>query len=383
LDNYNNLIVLTSEFPPGPGGIGNHAYHLVDSLSKMSFNVNILITQKCDEDLSIPKSKIESKFSQIWLKKKGSLISNYVRIFNIFYAFMKLNPCAIICSGRTPLILGGIFKLLFKKKLFFLIVHGKEINPSNKVLHQIIKLLINKYDKIVSVSNYTAKKLVTNFQKRSIVINNGIDPLFIKYSDSIRLKKNIERGFDGKLSLITVGRISDRKGQTNVIKAIKEIKKSYPHVHYHMVGLLDEKSKIKEEIENNHVKNCCTIHGYLEQKEMMNLIKKSHIFLMLSDHTPDGDFEGFGIAIIEANAYGIPAIGSKNSGIEDAIVDGVTGLLIESSNTSELLASIKKIDFEYNKFSARAKDHSKNLSWNKVIHRYLDAFDLINEQKIG
>ena len=104
---------------------------------------------------------------------------------------------------------------------------------------------------------------------------------------------------------------------------------------------------------------------------------------MLSDHTPDGDFEGFGIAIIEANAYGIPAIGSKNSGIEDAIVDGVTGLLIESSNTSELLESIKKIDQEYNKFSARAKDHSKNLSWNKVIHRYLDAFDLINDHKIN
>lgn len=46
--------------------------------------------------------------------------------------------------------------------------------------------------------------------------------------------------------------------------------------------------------------------------------------------------EGFGCVIIEAAAVGIPAIGSRIYGIEDAIMDGVTGLLFEAKDTDAL-----------------------------------------------
>ena len=48
--------------------------------------------------------------------------------------------------------------------------------------------------------------------------------------------------------------------------------------------------------------------------------------------TDKGEGEGFGIALLEANALGIPTIGALGSGIEDAIADGVSGKLIENAD---------------------------------------------------
>ena len=49
---------------------------------------------------------------------------------------------------------------------------------------------------------------------------------------------------NNKLSLITVGKISNRKGQLNVLKSLPRIIKKYPTVHYHMVGIPDELNKL-------------------------------------------------------------------------------------------------------------------------------------------
>ena len=65
--------------------------------------------------------------------------------------------------------------------------------------------------------------------------------------------------------------------------------------------------------------------------------------MFLSDQTEDGDFEGFGIAVIEANLLGIPAIGSKDSGISDAIVDNHTGFLVNQKDNDQIMGSIQII----------------------------------------
>ena len=60
---------------------------------------------------------------------------------------------------------------------------------------------------------------------------------------------------------------------------------------------------------------------------------------MTSSHTKDGDFEGFGISVIEAALCGIPAIVSSGEhGLSEAIQAGVTGIAIKE-NDSQLLAS--------------------------------------------
>ena len=74
---------------------------------------------------------------------------------------------------------------------------------------------------------------------------------------------------------------------------------------------------------------------------------KSEIFIMMSEMTESGDVEGFGIAIIEANSLGLPSIGTLGSGIEDAIENNFSGVLV-NNNQKEVYASVKKIIESYN-----------------------------------
>jgi phosphatidyl-myo-inositol dimannoside synthase len=66
-------------------------------------------------------------------------------------------------------------------------------------------------------------------------------------------------------------------------------------------------------------------------------------FVMTSRHTADGDFEGYGIAVVEAALCGKPAIVSANSGLAEAIVDGVTGYAVEPDNPQAVARALIRL----------------------------------------
>ena len=50
-------------------------------------------------------------------------------------------------------------------------------------------------------------------------------------------------------------------------------------------------------------------------------------------------FEGFGLTLLEASAAGLPVIGTRDCGAEDAVIEGETGLLVAQSDLEHELAS--------------------------------------------
>jgi glycosyltransferase involved in cell wall biosynthesis len=96
---------------------------------------------------------------------------------------------------------------------------------------------------------------------------------------------------------------------------------------------------------------------------------------MLSENLPNGDFEGFGIAILEANYLGLPAIGSKNSGIADAISNGYSGILVDPHNPTEIAEAIMIIMSDYSTYSKQARKHASNFLWKQKVQEYLSLLD--------
>ena len=100
------------------------------------------------------------------------------------------------------------------------------------------------------------------------------------------------------------------------------------------------------------------------------LIEEADLFVTLSSPTDTGDVEGFGIAILEANFMGKPAIGSLGCGIEDAIDDGTSGTLVEHDNTSQFVDAVKNTLEHYEKYSKGARLWSHLFSWERIIKLY-------------
>ena len=117
--------------------------------------------------------------------------------------------------------------------------------------------------------------------------------------------------------------------------------------------------------------DCITFHGNVSEEKKQQLLHKSDIFVMLSNSTAIGDVEGFGIAIIEANAFGLPAVGSIHSGIADAIRDGESGKLVPSKNMDAFVEAIQEIWGDYDRYQIQAVTWSNQFNWSIIIQKYM------------
>ena len=92
--------------------------------------------------------------------------------------------------------------------------------------------------------------------------------------------------------------------------------------------------------------------------------------MMLSNNNNNTDFEGFGISVLEGNLYGVPAIGAKESGLEDAIQNHHNGRLVNPGNLLEVMGALKNIFIDYDKYFSRSKAYAIENRWETKMNHY-------------
>ncbi len=352
-------LLISSEFPPLPGGIGNHAFLLAKFLNKNNYEVSVISDFRDEHKDRMFDQKQEFSIFRI----KRTSFTYFNRIAKS-YSLAKMNNI-IICSGKFSLWLGGLLSLFFKRKKFVAVLHGSELNAGNSLLQKLTQWSLKRFNTLIAVSNYTknyALKINPNLKIK--VINNGIEFLV---NEPLRKSSN-------SINLVTVGNLTQRKGQQNVIKVLPLLKTTYPDIHYHCIGITTEKEKFVNLAKSLKVSEHITFYGALSDNDKTNILIESTIFMMLSQ-TVKNDFEGFGIAILEANAMGIPAIGSKDSGISDAINDNYSGCLVNQEDVNDVAAAVETIMSNYSVFSENAKLWSHNFDWNRVVENYIQSIE--------
>lgn len=358
-----HIILLTSEFPPLPGGIGNHAYNLAEYFQESGYRVSVIADQR--DALEREKdfdSKLKSEVYRIPIRTSRVLM--YLKRIKITFLMAK-KADLLICSGKFPLWVGA-FLSAFVKIETIAVIHGSEVNFKNKWLNKSINVSLKRFSKIVAVSNYT-KSLVKHLELNTIkVIPNGISVLDedIDQIENLNLK--------GELKLLTVGNVTERKGQANVIKHLPELIKHFPNIHYHCVGLKTEVGKFLKLAKTLSVESYITFHGYVSRHELNAFYVASDICIMLSEETSSGDIEGFGIALLESNYFGLPTIGSRGFGIEDAIQDGKSGILVNQTNTKEIVNAINTIIDHKKEFHDHSKLWANRHQWSTIILDYIN-----------
>jgi glycosyltransferase involved in cell wall biosynthesis len=98
---------------------------------------------------------------------------------------------------------------------------------------------------------------------------------------------------------------------------------------------------------------------------------------MTSRQLADGDYEGYGIAVIEAALCGKAAVVSDNSGLAEAVDDGQTGLLVKQNDSEAVAEAICRLiedPQELNTLSKNALSKASKQTWSKISAVYLDIF---------
>ena len=178
--------------------------------------------------------------------------------------------------------------------------------------------------------------------RRIVHISPGVDPdrfLPAPVPSGLRRTLNVE----GKLVLLTVGRLQRRKGHDKVIEALPSILEHVPNLVYLIAGDGEEEPALKQLAEQRGVTEAVRFLGRIAEDQLPSLYNLSDIFLMANRTMPGGDVEGFGIVFLEASACGKPVVGGRSGGTADAVRDGVTGLLIDGESPESITEAVVRL----------------------------------------
>ncbi len=357
----NKILVISSEFPPGPGGIGSHAFNLSNGLSKRGYEV-IINTKSdyVDKDQEV-LFDMKCPYKIFRFERKRTTLQNWIhRLKIIRRTILKYNIKHVIITGEFSIWVIPLIKISRSVKITT-IIHGTELGK-NLFLRWTL-FCLGKSNNIISVSNFTKSLIPKKLRLKTHVINNGIDIDEWSFSDKPCTLENFP-------ILLTVGSISVRKGQFNVIRFLPQIIKEYPLTHYHCVGNYKDKENLLKLIKQLKLNDFVTLHGILKHSELEKMYRISHVNMMLSSNDNNTDFEGFGISVLEGNLYGVPVIGAKASGLEDAIRNHHNGELVNPKNIDEVMGALKNIFMDYDKYFSRSRAYAIDNKWETKMNHY-------------
>ena len=148
---------------------------------------------------------------------------------------------------------------------------------------------------------------------------------------------------DGAIRLITVARLVEKKGLEYSIKAVANLVRQFPKLEYTIVGDGDLRQNLSLLIERLNLQKNVTLVGWKTQEEVRQIFAKSHIFVLASVLSSDGDFEGQGIVLQEAQAMGLPVVCTDHNGFSESILDGQSGFLVPERDADALSAKLAEL----------------------------------------
>ena len=359
---HKQIVIVSSEFPPQPGGIGNHAYNLALYLNHENYDVKVIADQRSVTGKEERSFDALQPFKVIRIKRRRIRLVMYLKRIQSTYASLKTAD-HVIATGKFSLWNIALLSRFYKTKTLA-VIHGSEVNFKSSLLRKSIEYALKRMDVLVAVSKYT-KNLIAHLNVEVAVVPNGIN--LNEWNPTIQSKMRLK----GDPILTTVGRVSSRKGQLNVITQLPEVIKQFPNIHYHCIGIPSEADNFLRIAKQLNVESSITFHGSLDSNQLKEALRITDIFVMLSSESKTGDVEGFGIAILEANAMRVPAIGAEGCGIEDAIANGVSGVLVPLDNTEQFVKAIETILNNKMRYQNEARQWAEKHDWSNIIKEYV------------
>jgi colanic acid/amylovoran biosynthesis glycosyltransferase len=143
-------------------------------------------------------------------------------------------------------------------------------------------------------------------------------------------------GSDGVIRLITIARLVEKKGIEYSIRAVADLVKQFPKLHYTIVGDGNLRQKLSLLIEQLDLQQHIRLVGWKTPEEVRHLLSRSHIFVLASVISSNGDFEGQGLVLQEAQAMGLPVVCTNHNGFGDSVLNGESGFLVPERNVDAL-----------------------------------------------
>ncbi len=359
---------MSSEFPPGPGGIGHHAWFLAKQLvTYPDLQLHVI----APDDYTTKKERdtfdAAQSFEVFRYERRGKL-TYFLRLLKLIKLCRTHQYTHFWASGKFSLWMVKMQRLFLPKAKTLCILHGSEVNLNNVLLRKFTHHSIKRFQTVISVSKFTESLLpdwILRTHQGLMVIPNGLDRSDMMLSRGVYLQ--------GSPILLTVGHVSPRKGQHRMIQALPEVLKKFPHTVYHIVGRPLDQEKLTQQAIRLGVNEHVVFHGAIgSHHKLWDYYQAADVFVLLSENQPNGDVEGFGIVALESNAMGTPVIGAKFCGVEEAVNNGISGVLVDGNSSEEIVHSIDFCIMNRESLKSTSQEWANAHDWEIIGKRFFE-----------
>ena len=334
------VLFVTNDFGPRAGGIETFVIGLIE---RRPFGQTIVYTSAQSGSEEYDKTW-KADYGVTVIRDRATILLPTPRVARNLSRIIKQSNIQVAAFGAAaPLgLLSASMKRAGIRKTVAL-THGHEVwwakvFPFTLAMRRIGSTI----DSLTFLGEFTQRAISRSLSKTAaqqmVKIAPGIDVDHFCPQDSTALRKELK--LENKRVIVSVGRLVHRKGQDHLIQALPQILKSVPDAHILMVGQGPYLPHLKKLVARHNLNDHVSFIGRIQYAQLPQYICAGDIFAMPSRSRFFGlEVEGLGIVYLEASACGLPVIAGSSGGAPDAVLDGVTGFVVDGENDGAIAAA--------------------------------------------
>lgn len=389
-------LLITENFPPGVGGSGRWFWELYRRLPIDSIVIaagDQPGAESFDRGHSLDLRRVPLTFTTRFIRPQS--LKQYRIALKTLIDIVRNEGIQRIQAGRC--LPEGLLALAVSKRTgipYTCFAHGEEVNLSNaepcpgwlerrvygsRELGLIVGLVLAQARLVVANSQNTRSILVDRWQlptERVAVLNPGVDTsLFYPVPRSIEIRQRL--GWADRRVILTVGRLQKRKGHDLLIRALPDLLTSLPDILYAIAGSGEELEALRRLVDDLDLNEQVQFLTHLDDQELAECYQQCDLFV-LPNRDLDGDIEGFGMVLLEAQSCGKPVIAGSSGGTAETMSTPETGLLVDVEDRQELIRAMTDLLVDPERSQAMGSQARSwiedRFDWDVLGHRAQDLF---------
>jgi phosphatidylinositol alpha-1,6-mannosyltransferase len=350
------LLVITPDFPPARGGIQVLVHRLVSGLRGFETRILALDSEGAGEfdagsDLStrrVSTSRGPSATRNLSLNAFALREAWRFRPDATLSAHIVTSPAAAVIRR----VLGARTVQYF---------YGKEIGNRPGLA----RFAARQAHAAIAISSYTSGLLAAT----------GIPPEAISLiPPGVDLPRDPRPQQQARPTFLTIARLADRyKGHDVLVQSLALVRRQVPEVQWIVIGDGPLRPELEALARSQGVADAIRFLGAVSDQERDSWLQRADLLAMPSRLPGGGQAgEGFGIVYLEAGAYGKPVVAGNVAGAVDAVIDGVSGLLVDPVDPVAVGEAITRLllDKELARRLGRAgAERARSLAWPVMVER--------------
>ncbi len=179
---------------------------------------------------------------------------------------------------------------------------------------------------------------------------------------------------DQPVRILSVGRLVEKKGFEQSIRAVARVLEKHPSIRYDIVGDGALRGTLTDLIHELGLEGTVKLHGARDGQYVRQLMDEAHMFVLTSVTAADGDQEGTPVSLMEAQASGLPVLSTQHSGIPEVVVDGQSGFLVPERDIAAIadrLLSLLEHPDAWPEMGLKGRAHIEKYYDIRVLNRRL------------